>query len=263
MTRSCSHPPRKRLAPYKHPRRSDQRTLTQLHFALDSSVLKTCSLCSLSYTKGAPDDETLHRSHCGRVQRGMEWGKDEEREALKASVHEVAASLKLRDGTKGRIVCFPATVGGKIGTKLAHLLDTINLALASPPLTESTLKSSKAYIFLLPAPSNSHREKIVGCIIAQRISTAMAIATPQVTTPAQTHSLVAVDASSGLFCHPSPLPTPLGITRLFLLSAAAATFIHACPLDPTKGQVAFTQPTEGGCAVMEKWGKGFVRIYEE
>lgn len=94
--------------------------------------------------------------------------------------------------------------------------------------------------------------------------------------PSQTQSLVAVDASSGLFCYPSPLPTPLGITRLFvssahrrqgiatrLLSAAAATFIHACPLDPTKGQIAFTQPTEGGCAVMEKWGKGFVRIYEE
>ena len=138
-------------------------------------------------------------------------------------------------------------------------------------------------------PSNPHREKIVGCVIAQRISTAMAIATPEATISVdvqddransnlcrRTQSLVAVDASSGLFCHPTPLPTPLGITRLFvpsahrrqgiatqLLSAAAATFIHACPLDPTKGQVAFTQPTEGGCAVMEKWGKGFVRIYDE
>lgn len=130
----------------------------------------------------------------------------------------------------------------------------------------------------------------MGCVVAQRIATAMAIATREATIPAdvqhgrdnpklflsRTQSLVAVDTSSGLFCHPTPLPTPLGITRLFvpsahrrqgiatqLLSAAAATFIHACPLDPTKGQVAFTQPTEGGCAVMEKWGKGFVRIYEE
>jgi N-acetyltransferase len=174
--------------------------------------------------------------------------------------------------------------------QLAHLLETITLALASPPLTESILKSSKAYFFLLPMPSNPHREKIVGCVIAQRISTAMAIATPEPTisvdvqdshtnfklSRSRTQSLVAVDASSGLFCHPTPLPTPLGITRLFvssahrrqgiatqLLSAAAATFIHACPLDPTKGQVAFTQPTEGGSAVMEKWGKGFVRIYDE
>lgn len=110
----------------------------------------------------------------------------------------------------------------------------------------------------------------------------MAIAAPQDTVDtqdnsrSQTQSLVAVDPSSGLFCHPSPIPTPLGIPRLFvpsahrrqgiathLLSAAAATFIHGCPLDPTKGQVAFTQPTQGGRAVMEKWGKGSARIYEE
>lgn len=95
-----------------------QRSLTQLHFALDSSVLRTCSLCGLSYTKGAPDDEALHRSHCGRVQRGMEWRKEEEREALKASVDEVASAVKLKDRTKGRIICFPASVTGKIGTKV-------------------------------------------------------------------------------------------------------------------------------------------------
>jgi len=211
----------------------------------------------------------------------MEWGKDEEREALKASVEEVASAVRLRDATIGRIICFPAGVGGKIGTKLTHLLETINLSLASPPLTQSVLKCSKAYLFLLPA-SNSHREKIVGCVIAQRISTAMAVAVPQDTVDtqdnprSQTQSLVVVDPSSGLFCHPSPIPTPLGIPRLFvpsahrrrgiathLLSAAAATFVHGCPLDPTKGQVAFTQPTQSGRAVMEKWGKGSARIYEE
>lgn len=98
--------------------RKTQQILTQLHFALDASVLKTCSLCALSYTRGAPDDEALHRSHCGRVQRGMEWGREEERDALKASVDEVATNVKLRDGAKGRIICFPATVGGKIGTKV-------------------------------------------------------------------------------------------------------------------------------------------------
>ena len=94
--------------------------------------------------------------------------------------------------------------------------------------------------------------------------------------PSYTHHLVAVDTTSGLFCHPEGLPTPLGIPRLFvssahrrqgiasrLLSAAAATFIHGCPLDPRKGDIAFTQPTEGGNAVMQSWGGGGVRIYDE
>ncbi|KAI6109953.1 hypothetical protein F5141DRAFT_1278236 [Pisolithus sp. B1] len=275
---------------------SQQKTLTQLHFVLDSSVLRACTLCGLSYTRGAPDDEALHRSHCGRVQRGMEWGREEERESLKAGVTEISANVRIKNGTCGRIICFPANVGGRIGSKLANLLETINLALTSPPLTKPVLDNSKAYLFLIPSQTNSYREKIVGCVIAQRISTAMAIASSEETAIARTHhgndtfpdvspkslvakpmtSLVAVDVASGLFCHPAALSTPLGIPRLFvssshrrqgiatrLLTAAAETFIHGCPLDPLKGEVAFTQPTEGGNAVMKSWGKGFVRIYEE
>lgn len=118
VTMTRAYAPRKRLVAPKPKPPARQKTLTQLHFALDSSVLRTCSHCGLSYTKGAPDDEALHRTHCSRVQRGMEWGKEEQREALKVSVDEVAASVKLRDGPKGRIICFPATVAGKIGTKV-------------------------------------------------------------------------------------------------------------------------------------------------
>ena len=108
----------------------------------------------------------------------------------------------------------------------------------------------------------------------------MAIATPKETneplSEIATHSLIAVDSGAGLFCHPKPLPTPLGISRLFvpatqrrqgvarhLLSAAAETFIHGCPLDPKQGQVAFTQPTGDGKAVMMAWGGREVRIYQE
>lgn len=179
--------------------------------------------------------------------------------------------------------------------QLTTLLETINLTLSSPPLTAPVLHASKIYLFLLP-PSKSTaipgREKIAGCVIAQRISTAMQIASldeclptyltssssddiePPPTPP--TSTLVAIDTSTGLFCRPAPLPTPLGIPRLFvpsiyrrkgiashLLSAAAETFIHGCPLDPRKGQIAFTQPTGDGSAVMMRWGDGGVRIYEE
>jgi len=134
--------------------------------------------------------------------------------------------------------------------------------------------------------------------VAQRITTAMAIASDELVNMNQgrgcsneddhdggkandvaggntgRNHLVAVD--SGLFCHPEPLPTPMGIPRLFvpctyrrqgiasaLLDAAAATFIRGCPIDPKLGQVAFTQPTGDGKAVMLKWGGGSMRIYEE
>lgn len=50
---------------------------------------------------------------------------------------------------------------------------------------------------------------------------------------------------------------------LQLLDAAAATFVRGCPLNPRRGEVAFTQPTASGKALMEKWGGGGVRIYQE
>lgn len=179
--------------------------------------------------------------------------------------------------------------------QLSALLETIRLTLSSPPLSPSTLRDCKLYLFLLPSPSSVAREKIVGCVIAQHISTAMAISPPSNTTPLSSSSstvpettsndatvppptatLVAIDTSTGLFCHPSPLPTPMGIPRLFvpsahrrlgiatsLLDAAVATFVHGCKLDPREGEVAFTQPTNSGQAVMQSWGKGGVRIYQE
>ncbi|RPD80258.1 hypothetical protein L226DRAFT_500588 [Lentinus tigrinus ALCF2SS1-7] len=268
---------------------SKQPKLTQLHFSLDTPTLRTCPLCDLSYTRGAPDDEALHKAHCARVQRGLEWGKEEQREAVKVGVEELQSNVKLRNGGRGRVICFRPDIGGKIGAKLAVLLETIRLALSSPSLSPAVLRRSKIYLFLLSAPGISTREKIVGCVVAQRISTAMAIARPAESTPFSSQvsslsssspsvplSLLPVDDSTNLYVHPQPLPTPMGIPRLFvssehrrlgiasrLLSVAAETFILGCPLSPARGDVAFTQPTGAGKAVLEAWGKGGVRIYEE
>ena len=112
------------LPPAKRAKTSDKsktpRTLTQLHFCVDQTILRACPLCDLTYTKGAPDDEVLHRAHCARVQKGMEWGRDEEKETSKYGVMEIHRGVKLKDGRKGRIISFCANVGGKIGSKVCH-----------------------------------------------------------------------------------------------------------------------------------------------
>ncbi|VDB82981.1 unnamed protein product [Peniophora sp. CBMAI 1063] len=259
-----------------------QAKLTQLHFAIDTSILKTCAKCNLTFTKGAPEDETLHRAHCARVQRGAEWGREEQREAVKAGVVEIESDVKIKGGRKGRIIAVRADSTGKIGSKIAMLLETISLNLSSPPLSNDILRVSKLYLFLLPTSGASTRETIAGCVVAQHIETAMAIAPPEASDTATPESspsvanLVVVDTDTGLNCLPTPLPTSMGIPRLFvptayrrfgiartLLDAAARTFIHGCKLDPRVGDVAFTQPTQSGQAVMESWGGGGVRIYQE
>ena len=106
------------------PGKDKQQTLVQLHFCTDRPILRTCPLCSLSYTKGAPDDEMLHTVHCASVQRGMEWGREEERECTKAGVLEIVTGVKLKDGSKGRIICFRADANGRIGSKVSSSVNT-------------------------------------------------------------------------------------------------------------------------------------------
>ena len=90
------------------------KKLTQLHLSLTSSI-KTCKSCGLSYTTGAVDDEHLHRTHCSRVTRGLEWGKEEDKAD---GVTVLEQSVRLTSETRGRIVCFKADVKGKLKTKV-------------------------------------------------------------------------------------------------------------------------------------------------
>lgn len=164
---------------------------------------------------------------------------------------------------------------------MSAYLRTINTVLSAPAMTGEAAKASKAYLFLLPS-TNGTRETIVGCAIAQHITNAMAVAEPVsallegqagAESPSPSH-LVQVDGS--LFCKPERLPTPVGIPRLFvssvhrrkgiaqaLLDAVCKNFIHGCQLDVLKGELAFSQPTSLGRAVMEKFGKGGIRVFEE
>jgi N-acetyltransferase len=83
-------------------------------------------LCDLSYNKGAEDDEALHKTHCARVQQGMEWGREEEKDGIRdgqSIILEVENDIKLTGAKdKGRIISFSAEVNGKIGAKVSFSL---------------------------------------------------------------------------------------------------------------------------------------------
>ena len=127
---SCTNTPtNKKPKPQKSTAKGKQKTLTQLHFNIETSVLKTCPLCDLTYTRGAPDDESLHRSHCTRVQKGLEWGKEEEKESKKAGVEELASDVRLKNGSKGRIISFRAEVSGRTGNKVSTRIFQISVVI--------------------------------------------------------------------------------------------------------------------------------------
>lgn len=149
----------------------------------------------------------------------------------------------------------------------------MNRALSAPDLPPNALEMSKIYLFLLKS-SGDGRERIIGGVVAQHIDAAMPIASQSDINTESSVPLIHVEGN--MYCKAEKLPTPMGIPRLFvssayrhkgvaqaLLSAAARTFIHGCELDPQKGEVAFSQPTSSGRVVMERWGKGGIRVYEE
>ncbi|CAG8561185.1 12241_t:CDS:1, partial [Acaulospora colombiana] len=100
------------------PSHTTRKPLQQLVLAFSAAPsLVSCPLCDLSYTRGAPDDEDLHKIHCPRVMRGTEWGREEEREALKANVSIIESRIELSNGQHGRIISIPGSTTGKIGSK--------------------------------------------------------------------------------------------------------------------------------------------------
>lgn len=79
--------------------------------------MRSCPDCEMSYTRGATEDETLHRAHCARVVRGMEWGREEERDG-KSKVEEIVRDVRLKGQKTGRIIAVRADATGKIGSKV-------------------------------------------------------------------------------------------------------------------------------------------------
>lgn len=107
----------KQQPPSKKPQR---KSLTQLHLAFSAEPsLRSCNLCGLSYTHGTPEDESLHRTHCARVTKGMEWGRTEEKESGGVGVSVVRRDVRLKCGEHGRIISFRADASGRIGTKVS------------------------------------------------------------------------------------------------------------------------------------------------
>ncbi|KAG8869242.1 hypothetical protein FRC20_001868 [Serendipita sp. 405] len=252
-----------------------KKQLRQSVLALSPTpAVTSCRLCGLTYTKGATEDEALHKSHCSYVRSGNEWTHEEEKELVNnPSLALVDSHVQLSSGVHGKIIALRANTGGRIGAKLNTVMSTINTALSSPPLKQTAIDVSKVYLFLVSTQS-VQKKRIVGCVVAQNIDTALQVAKPSNPEHAGSNDLVHVD--QGLYCDPSPLPTPVGISRILvsmdcrrkgvaesLLNEVCRTFIHGCHLDPGKGQIAFSQPTGDGQKLMTRWGRGGVRIFEE
>ncbi|EIW68890.1 hypothetical protein TREMEDRAFT_68850 [Tremella mesenterica DSM 1558] len=256
--------------------------LTQLHLT-HLPLLHTCKECQMSYVRGGEDD-AVHVKHHTQVVRGVIWdapSKTKGKETMRLKV--VEEEIHFGQKGSGRIIMLDASCGGNKMEEILRMVDTV---LSSPPLPTAILSQCKVFLFLTSSPpSNTHKrskpnvgqqgrsqkERVVGVVVAQKIKWAMRVLRPG---EQLGEDVRVVDSGGGVICDPTPLPTPLGIHRLYtipsyrslgtarhLLDCAARHTVYGCTFDPTKGEAAFSQPTESGRRAMERWSEGNARVF--
>ncbi|WVR03963.1 hypothetical protein IAU60_000962 [Kwoniella sp. DSM 27419] len=282
-----------------------KKGLTQMQLS-HLPLLHTCRECGMSFMRGG-DDEGTHVVHHTRVLKGIVWdglgkgkGKAVSGDAdngWKVVKENVAfGSGKQGERGKGRIIMVDGSRGG---SKLDEILSTVDTVLSSPSLPAPILDRCKIFLFLTcsPPPQPSRvstssggakrlrpdiegikralpKERVVSVVVAQGIKWAMRILPEGDQCEAVDRKVVESGGLGSVTCDPKPLPTPLGIHRLYtspsyrshgisyhLLDAACQHTIYGCTFDPSRGQVAFSQPTESGRAVMHRWGGGGARVF--
>ncbi|WVQ79064.1 hypothetical protein IAT38_001157 [Cryptococcus sp. DSM 104549] len=283
--------------PAKPPKPAKPTSLTQMHLT-HLPLLHTCPDCSMSFMRGGPD-ETVHQAHHARVLRGIVWEGLKKGKGGEVGWKVVKDSVTFGEGkwkAKGRVVVVDGSWGG---SKLDEILSTVDRVLSSPPLPPPILDRCKIFLFLTASPppppppskqakrprvdvsktSGQGKERVVSVVVAQGIKWAMRVLGygEKLGEGASGEGGKRVVESGGLgsvMCDPEHLPTPLGIHRLYtaplyrshglslhLLDAAREHTVYGCSFDPSKGEAAFSQPTESGRAVMQRWGGGQVRVF--
>ncbi|BGP15008.1 hypothetical protein JCM10213_002848 [Rhodosporidiobolus nylandii] len=249
---------------------SKPQKLEQLYldpFSTAGHATLSCPQCALSYAR-TPEDMAFHAKHHKKVVSGVDWTAADDGKGV--SVLEDAVEWAGKDG--GKVVCVDYPVAeAATKRKLKDVLETIDTELSSTSLTPTQLAQSKVFLFVTP------QRKVVAAAVIQRIKEAYEVVT-SAADGVKREAAEEVEPERGLlrfgeeegaiFCSPIPLPTLLGVQRIWtstssrraglatlLLDHVAAKFVYGCAVPPERRKLdfAFSQPTGKG----QKLAKAF------
>ncbi|TNY19738.1 ESCO1/2 acetyl-transferase-domain-containing protein [Rhodotorula diobovata] len=258
-------------ASHKHPPKLEQLYLDPFRSAGHATL--SCATCALSYAR-TPEDLAFHARHHKKVVGGCDWVAGDE--ARGVTVLDDAADWGDKAGGKVLMVDYPST-DATLRRKLKDVLETIDTELSSTALTPEQLALSKVFLFVTP------QRKVIAAAVVQRISTAFQIVVEEgkpgkqvkeVEAKASKDLLRFGEDEGAIFCSPTPLPTLLGIQRIWtstssrrhglaslLLDFAAGRYVYGSPIPRERraADFAFSQPTGKGQKLARAWTgtKGF------
>ncbi|GAA6008798.1 hypothetical protein JCM11491_003787 [Sporobolomyces phaffii] len=277
-SRSTSRPPLS--AASSNSSRSTRTKLSQLYLdPFDTPGRSTlhCPTCALSYSR-TPEDVNFHAKHHKKVVSGIDWS-DASAAAGTTTTNGANGITVCRDGIEwkggkeeGRVLMIDwSTADSSTKRRLSDVMSTIDTELSSTGLTDEQLAASKAFLFV-----TTRTRKVVACAVVQRITHAYQVVANDrdeddvdLERDAR-QGLIRFDNqdSSAIFCSPTPLPTLLGVHRIWtsnshrrhgfaslLLDDVAERFLYACPIArrDRAQDVAFSQPTGKGQELAKRW----------
>ncbi|GAA6009047.1 uncharacterized protein JCM10292_002464 [Rhodotorula paludigena] len=252
------------------PVKLEQLYLDPFHTAGHATL--SCATCSLSYAR-TPEDLAYHDRHHKKVVGGCDWTTSDELKGVTVLEDAVEWS-KGKRGAKVLMVDYPMA-DANLRRRLKDVLETIDTELSSTSLTPEQLALSKLFLFVTP------QRKVVACAVIQRIAAAYEVVqkdSAQDEAPENKNDLLRFGEDDGaIFCSPAPLPTLLGVQRIWtstssrrhglaslLLNHVADKFVYGSPIpaERRRTEFAFSQPTGMGQKLAKAWtGTAGFRVF--
>ncbi|GAA5821970.1 hypothetical protein JCM11251_004803 [Rhodosporidiobolus azoricus] len=223
----------------------------------------SCPQCSLSYAR-TPEDLAFHAKHHKKVVSGVDWTSTDVGKGV--TVVDKGVEWMGKEGGKVVMVDYP-TADGATKRKLKDVLSTIDTELSSTSLTPAQLALSKIFLFVTP------QRKVIAAAVVQRIQHAFEVVTSASEKKAKGEEVEPEllrfgEEQGAIFCSPTPLPTLLGVQRIWtstsarrsglatlLLTHVAAKYVYGSPISEKKRRTefAFSQPTGEGQRLARRW----------
>ena len=255
--------------------RSDTKGLKQMQIDLGSETRKTCRTCGMEYIPSVKEDSTLHSRFCAMNVGGVDMGKAFLKDDSVKRIHSERTSQSERE----MVVTVDRKSSLAARNRVRRVLEVVNAELSSADIDDDQLWSAvypaekvvgtrrgssdktdrrgdrfKAFLYLVG-------DRCVGFCLAEKISNASQVVP---SASAGESKVMVTSRSSSVSVSTAADVVLLGISRIWtskshrgqgiameLLDCARSNFFYG--VEAPKNLVAFSQPTESGGRLAERW----------
>ncbi|OJD24565.1 hypothetical protein ACJ73_04073 [Blastomyces percursus] len=270
--RASVDPPKKKPKQQQQQQiQSQQPTLKQMQIDLGGEVRKTCATCGMEYIPSNAEDVALHKKFHDMNSSGVDLGKAFVRANACRWVYEAARF------DEGYVVIVDRKSSPSARSQAMRVLEVVNRELSAPDIEESVLwsqteppkrlrkngakeEADRFKVFLHMKDS-----KCVGLCLTERIWESHLVKRPDRSGRTGTGTGTngeRFNSSSSITASEEAHPAVVGISRVWtsvssrrkgiamdLLDCVVSNYIYG--MEIPKSKIAFSQPTESGCRLLE------------